>query len=75
MVEQNNWNGRRIKVIDLGKAKKGIRCQHPDCKKPLNPKRKLFKVDGGLIIGSCCIRRGMWNRLDKFFQNGALRNA
>lgn len=75
MVKVKDWNGRRIEVIDLGEAQKGIRCQHPDCKRPLNPKRKLFKVDDGLIIGSCCIHRGVWNRLDQFFHNGAIRNA
>lgn len=66
MAEIRNWNGSKIRKIDLGQIVQGIRCQHPSCKSPLNPKRVIFKVDGGLIIGSCCIRRGVWNRLDQF---------
>ena len=69
MVKAETWDGVRIRRIDLGRAVQGIRCQHPECKSPLNPKRVIFKVDGGLIIGSCCIRKGVWSRLDQFMEN------
>ena len=62
-----SWNGAHIHKINLGQIVHGLRCEHPECKKPLNPKRIVYEVDGGLIIGSCCIHRGIWNRLDSFF--------
>jgi len=66
MVKAETWDGARIRRIDLGQVAQGIRCQHPNCKSPLNPKRVIFQVDGGLVIGSCCIQKGVWTRLDQF---------
>lgn len=66
MSEIKNWNGARIRRIDLGQVVQGIRCEHPECQSRLQPKRVVYEVDGGLLIGSCCIRKGTWTRLDQF---------